>query len=66
MGWATKTTLMGSGIGYLARFNSVKLLRSQDAELDSLVRLNSQRKMITTNVRIPTLTGRIAAQPDET
>jgi hypothetical protein len=52
--------------GYLARFNSVKLLRSQDAEFDRLVRLNSQRKIITTNVRMPTLTGRIAAQPDET
>jgi hypothetical protein len=52
--------------GYLARFSSVKLLRSQDAEFDRLVRLNSQRKIIATNVRMPTLTGRIAAQPDET
>jgi hypothetical protein len=47
--------------GYLARFSSVKLLRSQDPEFDRLVRLNSQRKIITTNVRMPTLTGRIAA-----
>jgi hypothetical protein len=52
--------------GYLARFSSVKLLRRQDAEFDRLVRLNSQRTIITTNVRMPTLTGRIAAQPDET
>ena len=44
----------------------MKLLRSQDAEFDRLVRLNSQRKIITTNVRMPALTGRIAAQPDET
>jgi hypothetical protein len=30
------------------------------------VRLNFERKIITTNVRMPTLTGCIAAQPDET
>lgn len=56
----------GGQSGYLARFNSVKLLRSRDAEFDRLVRLNSERRIITTNVRLPTLTGRIAAQPDET
>ena len=60
------------GPGYLARFISVKLLRSQDAEFDRLVRLNRlarhnlERKIITTNIRMPTLTGRIAAPPDET
>jgi hypothetical protein len=56
----------GGKPGYLARFNSVKLLRIKDAEFDRLVRLNSERKIITTNIRMPTLTGRIAAQPDET
>jgi hypothetical protein len=56
----------GGKPGYLARFNSVKLLRLKDAEFDRLVRLNSERKIITTNIRMPTLTGRIAAQPDET
>jgi hypothetical protein len=61
----------GGQPGYLARFNSVKLLRSRDAELDRLVRLNFERRIverriITSNVRLPTLTGRIAAQPVET
>ena len=52
---------------YVARFASVALLHRQDAEFDRLVRLNfGRRTTITTNVRMPALTGRIAAQPDET
>ena len=57
--------------GYLARFNSVKLLRRQDPEFDRLVQLNFKRRgaaprIVTTNIRMPVLTGQIAAQPDET
>jgi hypothetical protein len=53
----------GGRPGYLARFYSVKLLRAQDPELDRLVRSNCGHRI--SNLREPTLTGRIAAQPDE-
>jgi hypothetical protein len=58
----------GGKPGYIARFYSVKLLRTQDAELDHLLRTNQARCINTVqvgNIREPALTGRIAAQPHE-
>jgi hypothetical protein len=58
----------GGKPGYLARFYSVKQLRAQDPELDHLVRVNCVRRIRSVrigNLREPTLTGRIAAQPHE-
>jgi hypothetical protein len=70
----------GGKPGYLCRFASVKLLRQDDPEFNNLVLLGAQRRKLihqqanfaipklqiikATNLRAPTLTGRVAGRAD--
>ena len=70
----------GGKPGYLCRFASVKLLRQNDPEFNNLVLLGAQRRRLMhrqtsiaiskphiikpTNLRVPTLTGKVAGRAD--